>query len=780
MARLSGILFVFFLFFASFKANSTHIVGGEMNYEYLGNNLYRITLTVYRDCFNGQAPFDDPASVAIYKPDGTLISTVSIPLTAPRLVPNVINSPCFPPPTNICYEVAVYEATTSMPPTAGGYVLAYQRCCRNGSIVNLRNVNSTGATYIATVPGPELVLVNDNPVFRNWPPTFICRDAPFTFDHSAVDINGDSLVYELCEPLSGGSVSDPRPVPASPPPYDPVIYATPYSVTNPLGGVPMLIDPETGILTATPNALGQFVYGVCVKEYRNGVYLGETRRDFQVNVVSCPQITVASIFSPTIACGSLAANFVNTSYNAVTYMWNFGDSTTLGDTSVQRNPVYTYPDTGTYTVTLVAYSGINPNCNDTATGTVLVYPEFISQFSTQNERCTPNFNFTDNSYGSGGQPNFWLWTFGDGAISGLQNPQHIYSSPGTYTVTLISSTDSACYDTLRKQITVLKQPFASFEPVIDTCAFKVRFRNTSMNANTNSWNFGDNIQGIEYNPVHQYILPGNYTITLEVNTDSFCVDSTSRSIFIPPLPVPSFTSSSLPCDSNVSFQNQSSGAVAWRWDFGDGTSSSDFEPSHLYQMSGSIPVALTAISPHGCEQSVFDTLYLVSHKEASFETSLDSCSGLHSFFNVTRNAATYRWDFGDGAVSFLKEPLHRYSSDGEFIVTLTVNGETDCADTAVRILRNESPLGEIIYIPNTFTPNGDGVNDVFKVLSFRPCAEYALYIYNRWGQQIYSTDNALNTNWDGTFDGSNCQSDIYVYLLVGNGEEKKGFVNLLR
>ena len=182
----------------------------------------------------------------------------------------------------------------------------------------------------------------------------------------ATDPDGDSLVYELFMPYHGATQFDPMPQPPYAPPYPNIQWLNPYSTNDMMGGVPLAIDPQTGELSCTPGSLGQFVVGIKVKEYRNGQFISETKRDFQFNVVNCPNLTVASIYSPVIVCGSYTAQFTNTSMNAATYFWNFGDGATLADTSNIFNPSYTYPDTGTYTLMLIAYSGINPACNDTS------------------------------------------------------------------------------------------------------------------------------------------------------------------------------------------------------------------------------------------------------------------------------------------------------------------------------------------------------------------------------------------------------------------------------
>ncbi|MBP6649437.1 MAG: hypothetical protein KA281_07725, partial [Bacteroidia bacterium] len=248
-----------------------------MNYRYLGGFLYEVRLTVYRDCYNGVAPFDNPASIGIFDNHDNLISTVAPFINDQQQVQNAINTPCLIPPQDVCYEVAHYIFTTSLPPREGGYSIVYQRCCRNSTIMNLAYVQSTGATYIATIPDSSLAIGNSNPVYNSEPPTFICQNAPFTYDLSATDPDGDSLVYELCTPLAGASSSNPNPNPPGSPPYDPVVFLPPYSLLNVLGGAPLTIDYHTGVMKATPDDNGQYVYGMKVKEYRNGIFIGETR-----------------------------------------------------------------------------------------------------------------------------------------------------------------------------------------------------------------------------------------------------------------------------------------------------------------------------------------------------------------------------------------------------------------------------------------------------------------------------------------------------------------------
>ncbi len=451
--QLCHLLILFLLLICS-EVFATHIVGGEMYYKNLGNNDYEIRLTVYRDCYNGIPPFDNPASVGFFNASNQLVTFVNIPFVDLDTLPPAINAPCFIPPTDVCYEVTTYVDTVNLPPVQGGYQVVYQRCCRNQTIANLVNPNATGATFLAHIPGPEVVAVNSNPVFNALPPNFLCAGAPFSFDHSAFDYDGDSLVYELFTPLDGANQSNPMPQPPNPPPYNNVVWLNPFNVNDMLGGIPLSINSQTGLLTATPGFLGQYVIGVRVKEYRNGNFISQTQRDYQFNVVACQNLTIASIYSPIIECNSYTASYTNNSYGATSYYWDFGDTSTMGDTSHLSNPNYTYPDTGTYTVMLIAYSGIDSNCNDTTYGIVHINPPFTAHFYYDIDQCNYTITVFDSSYSVSGTPVSWLWDFGDNTTDTLQSVEHTYSDPGTYTITLIATNSDGCIDTVTLDIDI--------------------------------------------------------------------------------------------------------------------------------------------------------------------------------------------------------------------------------------------------------------------------------------------------------------------------------------
>ncbi len=358
--------FGLFLLFGVSPLWATHIVGGEITYRCLGNSNYEITLSVYRDCYNGEPPFDGPASVGVFDRNWMLKEDLRIPYIpgADDTLNISLSNPCLIVPPDVCVHRFFYRDTVSLPFIEGGYTIVYQRCCRNVLIRNLPMPLDVGASYIAQITERTLLECNNSAVFRSWPPVAICIHEPIDFDHSATDADGDSLVYRLCTPLNGATAQLPQPQPPNEGPYEELVWQDPpYNLGNLLGGDPLTVDAQTGLMTGVPNTIGNFVVGVCVDEYRTGTIISTTRRDFQFNVSDCGQLA-ASFFAPEIVCDSLQVKLENLSQGTTAFRWYFDWTGDLSQTSTAIAPTYTYPDTGTYTIALIAAP--NSPCQDTS------------------------------------------------------------------------------------------------------------------------------------------------------------------------------------------------------------------------------------------------------------------------------------------------------------------------------------------------------------------------------------------------------------------------------
>jgi PKD repeat protein len=357
---------------ANFVLVPEHVIGGEIDYECLnpaiGTRLF--TVKLYRDCYGGVPTFVDTLYVSIYSKDslGNAILFIQMDmllLSLDTLVNNTYNF-CLFAPSDICVEEAVYQQLYVLPP--GTYYLTYQRCCRNQDILNIPNPESVGYGFDIVVPDTDLAVCNSSPYYNNYPPTIICLDAPFEYDHSATDPDGDSLVYYLCAPKEYNTTTwGTIPNPSGPPSTNYAVnYEVPYDPSYPIMAPidSFRIDPVTGLLTGTPTQTGRYIVGVCCSEYRNGVLLSTNNRDFQFNIAACLEDTLSLQY--TWAPDSSDPCMINFTYQGstvVSFDWNFGVDSITADTSDLENPSYTFPGLGTYTVSLVVNEAYS--CADT-------------------------------------------------------------------------------------------------------------------------------------------------------------------------------------------------------------------------------------------------------------------------------------------------------------------------------------------------------------------------------------------------------------------------------
>lgn len=690
---------------------ATHIVGGEIYYNCLGNNNYQVTLKVYRDCSpnntNG-TQFDDPAPIGIYE-GGFLYTTLYVNIQNITNVPLVINDPCMQAPPNVCVEQAVYTTTVNLPANALGYDIVYQRCCRNPSIVNIVNSQDYGSSYSAFIPPAGIVNCNSSPRFNSLPPLVICNGSNFSFDHSATDPDGDDLVYEFYTPFNGGDPFNPAPNPPSAPPFGNVVWNTGFSQNTQIAGsTPFTLDVNTGLFEGVPNVNGLYVFGVTVKEYRNGILLSQTYRDFQTTVTTCPSVVVSSVPVQTNLCNGKTVNFGNNSQNSVYYHWDFGVTSLSNDTSDLFAPSYTYPDTGSYTITLIANPGYS--CADTAYQVYDIRLPLDVNFAAPDPQCISNNDFNFNVTGNFTNAALIQWEFGplaNPATSALQSPQHIVFSDSGHFAISVTVSEFGCTGSFDDTVHVFPLPQIGFVyPPQDGCVpYAVQFTDTSMSWEVlhYSWTFGDGTTSNEQNPSHLYNVPGTYDITLTVQVDSIC--TFSQTLDLPGL---------------ITVHPR--------------------------------PQALITATPE--EQSAFFPNF--------------------TFFDQSSGSISEMMYFENGDTSSLNVVPYTFYASGYHTVMLIAENEFGCTDTSyatVYVIPETT-----IYIPNAFTPNGDDLNDVFVPVVYDVNA-YEFLIFDRWGQVIFQSGK-LGEGWDGTRKGKLCPIDTYVYQL--NYSDRENIARVVR
>ncbi len=400
--------------------------------------------------------------------------------------------------------------------------------------------------------------------------------------------------------------------------------------------------------------------------------------------------------APNPVCAKKPISFTDLSVPANEWFWQFGD----GGTSIVRNPIYAYQDTGYFDVTLIA---TNNGCPDT-----IVIPNFI-QVLPPIARFTPvpncnnrlQFSFTDQSV----VPLSWSWEFGDGATSTLQNPVHTYASFSSYNV-LLAVTNGACTDSLVQTIKTI-QEFPDFTaPQTTLCRTgNVNFTATNINiANISSytWNFGDGFSDtVTTNTIlHSYTLSGTYTVRLITTDLNGCTDTVTRMNYITIIgPTANFNAiNSSGCAgltttfNDLSTTDGTNAITNWQWNFGDGNIQSYTSPpfNHLYPNPGTYSVGLIITDAVGCKDSItlLDTIN-TTDPVPDFNTA-DSltCPGAPVVFNniSTGNTLTYNWDFGDGNTSTSISPIHNYAVNGIYTIKLLINDLFGCKDSLFRNL----------------------------------------------------------------------------------------------
>lgn len=187
----------------------------------------------------------------------------------------------------------------NLPASNLGYYIAYSRCCWSEVVLNIQDPKNNGITITSFIPPTSTV--NSNPRYLNYPPLILCANQKYTFNHAAMDSDGDSLSYKVITPFRGGSTGNSKPDPEDPPPFPLSLWETGFSEILPFGNNSIVsIDSITGMLTFTPNLLGNFVLAIEVSEFRNGIFLSKKSRTFGYLVVSCqiiPPVTVEVISS---------------------------------------------------------------------------------------------------------------------------------------------------------------------------------------------------------------------------------------------------------------------------------------------------------------------------------------------------------------------------------------------------------------------------------------------------------------------------------------------------
>lgn len=752
--NLPLLLLVFLCGASSLNLNATHIVGADMTFVCNAKEWFEINLTVRRDCINGdeEAVFDDPAYVGIFDSYGTPLNwlgslgAVRMELVSTtEILPN--EDECAEGISTICVSEARYVGQVFLPYREDGYILGYQRCCRNVTLNNISNPLETGNTSFVCITGESLTSCNSSPEFGEWPDLYICQDEELSFNSAATDRDGDRLEYMLYTPHAGASLATPQPIPPSGPPYDTVEYAPGFSLDNMLGsGVPLTIDRNTGVLTATPGAVGQYLVGVLVTEFRGDQVLSKTRRNFEYNVRSCNNGPTISYEAPSINCEGRTITFNNTSTDVNgSFAWNFNyPNNDPAFTSTDVSPTFTFPANGEYQVQLVRTDGVE-TCNDEFIRTIRVSDQGNGSvnFDTPSLACSGlTVSFVNSSDPNGS----YMWNFNSGVtgsnlMSSDFSPTFTFPSAGTYDVTLTRKDGvSGCSNEITRTIEVNADgALVSFNaPDIQCNGLKVDFENTSDASGEYMWNFNypandPSAMSTEFSPSYTFPAAGTYQVQLtRKDGTADCTPELIRTITVNETGFGvGFNAPSLQCTGlEVGFENTSDPSGEYMWNFNypstdPATMSSDYSPRYRFPAEGSYQVQLVRkdeVNSVGCKFELIQTVEVYENTlTAGFDFTIDTCIGSQRRLVVTstaeetspdRTIRSQTYEIVVDNVLFSRERTANFEINvpctGRIVVRQFIESSNECPATAEEVVLDddggERPTIEFFANPAIICP----------------------------------------------------------------------------
>lgn len=468
------------------------------------------------------------------------------------------------------------------------------------------------------------------------------------------------------------------------------------------------------------------------------------------------------------------------------WSWDF----TSGGTSTVQNPTHIYGTAGTYNPTLTVVS--DQGCSATTTEEVTVYStpeiEFTATEACLNTLVTFTSETVINGGASGEEVSGWAWDFGDGNSATIQNPTHTYTNSGVYNVSLEATTNYGCSHVLTQEVTIAPGPTVDFT-VLGVCEGELfSFENESIaDPNFNdpidswSWDFGDGNTSTNENETHQYAGEGTYDVILTVASVNGCVNSLTLPVEVYSNPTPSFITTESCLNGATEFTDESevnsttttSEIVNWDWDFTDGKTSTDQNPSNTYGEEGTFYPILTVTTDKGCSESYIGevTVYPLPNihivtSEACLNTSMTFTDPFTSNEGETGNLITnWAWDFGDGTTSNQEDPSHTYANSGTFTVSLEVTTENGCVNTvSEEVTVIPLPVAGFGHIPNclggAFTFTDESTTD-------------AIYddLIESWSWDFGDGNTSTEQN------PTHVYSDQGVYAVVLTIETEEGCVN---
>ncbi len=508
---------------------------------------------------------------------------------------------------------------------------------------------------------------------------------------------------------------------------------------------------------------------------------------------------------------------VDMSIGADSIFWDFGVPDMESDTTSEANPVFTFPDRGTYTITMQVFN-FEEECEDDETFTLTITDPVAQYDLGPMTGCAPHPVFIDNN---SIDANEYSWTAPGAVISDptIREPVLTYNNDGIYSdIELIITDINGCQDTMLVQDSIWVNDIDvqyALDPTGGCRPLTVSFtdQSTTTFGNNIAWDWyfdGAIANSSEQNPVLTFPENGLIDVRLTVENDWGCIKSlTVQDQIEVTYPSINFTADTYGCtEHEISFNNASTGkALTYLWDFGDNTTSTAANPTHLYTAEGVYSVCLTATDFYGCDSTFCREDYIViADPVAAFtaDTTYATCPPLLvNFTNESLHANTFNWNFGDGSGnSELENPPHLYSAPGEYDVMLIASSTAFCHDTLVlpEYIEIDGPIGDLAFdidsacVPAVITFTGESLDAYNYIWDFgngvldstlNVSTDTIMYTYEEVGRYVPklilvdNMDCAIAYESPDTIQIERLDIDFQVTdQLLCTGESQTSFINL--
>jgi gliding motility-associated-like protein len=407
-------------------------------------------------------------------------------------------------------------------------------------------------------------------------------------------------------------------------------------------------------------------------------------------------------------------------------------------------------------------------CRDTIGKQAIVYPKLVPDFSYNDICVSGDVVLTDKTSYVNTSIKSWKWRFTPGDSSGLQNPVFRYPKWGFYNISLqVVSAEGCSFDTVQK-ITVYPLPLVDFKDT-NQCIDN-RFNFSSILSipygaiSKVDWSFGDNTFSSVLNPFHAFPAAGKYNVRLIAESGVGCRDSAIKQVSSYPPVVVDFDWKNVCLGDVMDFTDKSlvpnSTIKSYNWDFGDGSSAKIKDPSHLFKSFDSFMVKLAIVTAYNCKYDSFHYVEVYPVPVAMFSTDPDHGTIVNPEIQISdesSGADSIRYSLGDGTFSVMRNLVRNYPDSGTYYIRQLALNNYGCVDSFTKKIVIKYLF--VFNAPTAFSPNNDAIND-----SYGPggigISNYAMSIFNRWGELVYITDNGVP--WDGTYQGEPVMDGVYA------------------